>query len=699
MPRQLLIVKQKESVNALVRRLFLIQFLIVLLFASVQIASSVWALFHFSAVEKSVEVSSSLLRGIVDLSFERSISQLGLMTEFPLDDALMAKLKEQREKGNAQLDVVFGQLSSLDSPEAKNASSRLSAEVKILEGFRARVDSELKLKKLERDTVFVSSFPDAFPSLIERMEATRLLIQESSASEEIDTYMFLARTAWELREMAGRHRTYIAIALKESRFPTIEDWSRIHTLKSRAAIVLHKLLLMESLLEEIHADTTLFTQAKKEYSLVHLPLLNQIEADFSAGRFDIDFGTYFGKSTIALTSIEELCFSALTETKLELQRMRRSQFLYMGLSILALLLSSLLNFASFRRLHSNVISRIIQITSVLQEISGGNVDVAFSAKDSDSLEVEKLNQVSILFIEELKIKSKLIIELQKAAKSILGLVEVLTSVNRDQGVDSENISVKMKNVESEIREITNMMEQSQLRFQNLASIKKSFESELASVSENLGQTKDKFSELNDLTTKNRLSLGNIQQSMNSISHSSDEMTDVLELIQGISEQVNLLALNAAIEAARAGQHGRGFAVVASEISKLADRTNVSIANISELISSNAKEITVGMERLKEATQVMDESHQSVFSLSQALGNLIVVVDRQIETSGKMNSDLDEIHSFLDGVKEATDEERGSISEMAETLGTFMNMTSQVKDASDQISSEIVSLVDLTQKKK
>ena len=82
--------------------------------------------------------------------------------------------------------------------------------------------------------------------------------------------------------------------------------------------------------------------------------------------------------------------------------------------------------------------------------------------------------------------------------------------------------------------------------------------------------------------------------------SSREMMGIVDIINDISEKINLLSLNAAIEAARAGDAGRGFAVVADEISKLADQTAISIKEIDRLIKVNNDEITAGGDNIDSA---------------------------------------------------------------------------------------------------
>lgn len=84
-----------------------------------------------------------------------------------------------------------------------------------------------------------------------------------------------------------------------------------------------------------------------------------------------------------------------------------------------------------------------------------------------------------------------------------------------------------------------------------------------------------------------------------LGESSQEIGNIVELIEEIAEQTNILALNASIEASRAGESSRGFAVVADEVQKLAERSSAATRKIEVLVStiqSDTNEAVVSMER-------------------------------------------------------------------------------------------------------
>ena len=99
--------------------------------------------------------------------------------------------------------------------------------------------------------------------------------------------------------------------------------------------------------------------------------------------------------------------------------------------------------------------------------------------------------------------------------------------------------------------------------------------------------------------------------MGAISQSSERITEIISVIDGIAFQTNILALNAAVEAARAGEQGRGFAVVAGEVRTLAQRSAASAQEIKALIEASVQNVKSGTERVQAAGVTMTEIVQGI----------------------------------------------------------------------------------------
>ena len=111
-------------------------------------------------------------------------------------------------------------------------------------------------------------------------------------------------------------------------------------------------------------------------------------------------------------------------------------------------------------------------------------------------------------------------------------------------------------------------------------------SSIEEISANISQSFDNIKQTQSLAQQ---AAKDAEEGGNAVAKTVTAMNDIAEriaIVEDIARQTNLLALNAAIEAARAGEHGKGFAVVAAEVRKLAERSGVAAAEISELSTSS-----------------------------------------------------------------------------------------------------------------
>lgn len=184
--------------------------------------------------------------------------------------------------------------------------------------------------------------------------------------------------------------------------------------------------------------------------------------------------------------------------------------------------------------------------------------------------------------------------------------------------------------------------------------------------------------------------GQIQETAKRIKRlgeSSQEIGDIVSLINDIADQTNILSLNAAIQASMAGDAGRGFAVVADEVQRLAERSSAATKQIAALVKTiqtdtneavismeqTTAEVVNGAKRAQDAGVALEEIEGVSTSLAELIQNISNAARQQSQSAGQVSNTMKVIQEITAQTVDSTDK-------TAHSIGSLAGMANEMRDS-------------------
>lgn len=407
----------------------------------------------------------------------------------------------------------------------------------------------------------------------------------------------------------------------------------------------------------------------------------------------------------AVEEIQKL-FSSYSEELWEImeeleEKMQKYADFASNLSIMIIILAAIL-----AAVMGTIIVRTVMHSFSLFEVGFNGVADGDLTTEVDSSKQDECGQLALVFndfVGKIKVIISDILQMSSqlaASSEELSAASMSFSENsQSQAASAEEITATIEQIAASIDNMASGAMQQAEKLEKLSELREDLSRNVLDLQSGVSGAKNLSQEITTKALSGEVTLRNMDNSMQKINSSSNEVNNIIKIINDISEQINLLSLNAAIEAARAGDFGRGFAVVADEISKLADQTASSIKEIDRLILANDSEIKTGITNVRDTVLVISDIIKGVNQIALMMDSIDDTMKKEVAINEKANEEILEVKQRSEEIKHSSDEQKIAITEIVKAISSINDMTQATATGAEEMTASSEEISSMAEKLK
>lgn len=251
------------------------------------------------------------------------------------------------------------------------------------------------------------------------------------------------------------------------------------------------------------------------------------------------------------------------------------------------------------------------------------------------------------YIEELDKKD----ELEQALKDIDSLQRRVNEASQALAATSEETAASASQMHEATEQISHNAAEAAQFSRQVEGLAKEGAQKLQTVSDSMLHLADMTAQMKDKMTE--------------LDNSSARIASITDVIKAIASQTNLLALNAAIEAARAGESGKGFGVVAEEVKKLANSSEQSVKEISEMITLTKQNTVAVNDSIAQTTGAMHSAASDAGEVVSRFGDIMSAINASIQQVQEIATQIDALTQTAGQIGAASEDVANSATTLAQ----------------------------------